>query len=119
MLCSESLQAKEAGALTCLSTSLSSMGSPWESVGIPTLDSLQAASNSFKTPKKVRLGAVLGPATIPVNSRLRGLSFSSVAPLDIDNDDSVEKSKLLGGSSDYHVGVESTKLHISVDLHGV
>jgi hypothetical protein len=73
------------------------MGSPWEEVEIPTLESLQAANNTFKTPKKLlRLGAVLGPATIPVNSRLRGSTFLSVARLDIDNDDSIESLKFNG-----------------------
>jgi hypothetical protein len=40
MASSESLKAKQAGALKCLSTSSSSMGSPWKSFELPTLESL-------------------------------------------------------------------------------
>jgi hypothetical protein len=51
------------------------MASPWEEVKIPILESLQAAINIFKTPKKLRLGTVLGPNTIPVTGRHRGVAF--------------------------------------------
>jgi hypothetical protein len=103
------LKAEQAGALKCSSTSSSSMASPSEEVKIPTLESLQAASDSFTTLKKLRLGAVLGPNTIPVTSRPQGMTFSNVTPLDIDNKDSVERSKIQC----------SVEFYFSTDLHGI
>jgi hypothetical protein len=90
----DSLKAEAAGALK--RSSLSSYGttSPWEEVEIPSLDSLQAASDSFKTPKKLRLGPVLAPDTLPVMNAPRGSYYSQVAPLDIDDEDDVERSKI-------------------------
>jgi hypothetical protein len=90
----ESLKAERADAVKRSSTSSFGSGSPWEEVEIPTLESLQEASESFKTPKKLRLGSVLRPDTIPVTSRPRGGTFSSVSPLDIDDEDAVERSKI-------------------------
>jgi hypothetical protein len=76
------------------STSSFGSGSPCEEVEIPTLESLQEASKSFKTPKKLRLDSVLRQDTIPATSRPCGGNFSSVTPLDIDNEDSVVRSKI-------------------------
>jgi hypothetical protein len=50
-------------------------------------------SNSSKTPKNLRLGAVLGPNTIPVTSRPCNSSFLKVTPLDIDNEEDVKRER--------------------------
>jgi hypothetical protein len=68
------------------------------------LKSLEAASNSFKTPKKLRLGAVLELDTIPVTKGPRGgPSFGNVTALDIDDNNSVEKEKNSASSPDDYV----------------
>lgn len=87
-------KAEKAGALKCLSISLDGIRSSWEEVKIPTLESLQKASISFKTPRKLRVRAVLGPDTIPVTSRPHSSTFSKVTPLDIDNGEDVNRAKI-------------------------
>jgi hypothetical protein len=49
------------------SVSPEDLGSPWEEVEVTSLDSFQAASRGFKTPKKLKLGAVLAPEALPAS----------------------------------------------------
>jgi hypothetical protein len=74
----DSLKAEKVGEVKCSSTTSFGSGSPWEEVEIPMLESLQEASESFKTLTKLRLGPVLMPDSIPVTSRPQGGTFSSV-----------------------------------------
>jgi hypothetical protein len=57
----KALKASKAGA------SVDSVGSPdsWEDVEPPTLASLTWANDTFKTPKKLKLGAMLSPVHVP------------------------------------------------------
>jgi hypothetical protein len=89
----DALKAERTGAIKRSSVSSFGSASPWEDVEIPSLSSLQAASDSFKTPKKLRLGAILGPESVPITSRLRGPQFSEIASLDIDDGEEVERGK--------------------------
>jgi hypothetical protein len=88
------LKAEKAGGLKRSSTTSFGSGSPWEEVEIPNLESLQEASESFKTPKKLRLGHVLRPDSIPVTSRPQCGTFSSMSPLDINDEDLIKRSKI-------------------------
>jgi hypothetical protein len=90
----DSLKAEKAGKLKRSSPSSYGSTSPWEEVEIATLENLKAASESLYTPKKLRLGSVLSLETLPVTSRPRETVFSKVEPQDIDDEDSVETSKI-------------------------
>jgi hypothetical protein len=53
----------------------------WENVGIPTLESLSRASETFKTPKKLKLGPILSLANVPfTNSRIKPMPFIETLP---------------------------------------
>jgi hypothetical protein len=88
------LKAEKVGKLKCSSPSSFGSTSPWEEVESATLESLKAARESLKTPKKLRLGSVLSLDTLPVTSRPRGAVFSKLEPQDIDDNDSVEMSRI-------------------------
>jgi hypothetical protein len=88
------LKAEKVGKLKCSSPSSFGSTSPWEEVESATLESLKAARESLKTPKKLRLGCVLSLDTLPVTSRPRGAVFSKLEPQDIDDNDSVEMSRI-------------------------
>jgi hypothetical protein len=68
----ESLQAKNVGASLHSASQSTGTTSPWEEVELPTLEGLRKASLSFKTRKKLRLGDVLAPDTVPVTGRTQG-----------------------------------------------
>lgn len=114
----DSLKAEKAGKLKCSSPSSFGSASPLEEVKIPTLESLKAASESFKTLKKVRLGPMLSLDTLPITSRPRDAVFLKVDPQDINDDNSVKRAKIQHAPNHY-VGMESVELRISTDLHGV
>jgi hypothetical protein len=90
----ESLQAKRVGA-TAPSTSLSNTAlSPWEEVKLPTLVGLQKARDSFKTPKKLRLGSVLVPETISVANCSHGTSLTTMVDQDINDKEDAKTIKI-------------------------
>jgi hypothetical protein len=86
----DSLHAEVAGA-TLHSSSLSTgTSSPcWEEVELST-----KASNSFKTPKKLRLGDVLNLDTIPVTCHRGGEILTTMVTQDIDDEEVAERSKV-------------------------
>jgi hypothetical protein len=90
----DSLKAEAAEALKRSSQSSYGSTSTWEEVEIPSLETLQAASESFKTPKKLRLGPVLAPGSVRASVVPRGPYYSKVAPLDIDDEVEVEQGKI-------------------------
>jgi hypothetical protein len=59
----DSLRAASAGVSTTGTLS------PWEEVETPILEVFMKASTNFKTPKKLKLGHVLGPGMIPLPHR--------------------------------------------------
>jgi hypothetical protein len=61
---------------------------------LPTLEGLQKARLSFKTPKKVRLGSVLAPDTISVSNRSRGPSLTTMVEHDINDNEAAERIKI-------------------------
>jgi hypothetical protein len=93
----ESLKDKDASGKRPASSSPDELGSPWEEVEVTSLENLQAANRTMKTPKKLKLGAVLAPEALPVPHRPREAYFSTVNPLDIDDPDEEETSKILKG----------------------
>jgi hypothetical protein len=89
----DALKAERTGANKRSSASSFGSASPWEDVEIPSLASLQTASDSFKTPKKLRLGRILEPESVPITNRPRGPQFSEITSLDIDDGEEVERGK--------------------------
>jgi hypothetical protein len=55
------------------------LSSPWEEV--TSLDSLRKASDTFRTPKRLKLGSILSPENVPVLSIARGSPLANVFPL--------------------------------------
>jgi hypothetical protein len=56
------------------------LSSPWEEV--PSLDSLRKASDTFRTPKRLKLGRLLSPENVPVLSSSRNSPLVKVFPLE-------------------------------------
>jgi hypothetical protein len=90
----ESLQAEKVGASLHSASRSTGMKSQWEEVKLPTLEELRKASLSFKTPKKLRLGNVLAPDTVPVMGQARGDVLGTFVDQDIDNNDIIEKTNV-------------------------
>jgi hypothetical protein len=60
------------------------------------LEGLRKASSSspFKTPKKLKLGNVLGPEMIPFTSQPHGTALSNMEDRGIDDNDIAKRSKI-------------------------
>jgi hypothetical protein len=86
------------------------LSSPWEEVEVTLLDHLQAANVSFKTPKKLKLGAVLVPEVLSVPRRPKSTSLTTVNPLDINDGEAEENTKI------QQALLESTEHNVSDDL---
>jgi hypothetical protein len=65
----------------------------WEEVEVATLEILQAANSSSKTSKKLKLGAVLSPETLPV-ARPKSSVLSEITPLTGTDAGDEEKQKI-------------------------
>jgi hypothetical protein len=58
------------------------------------LEGLRKARDSFKTPKKLRLGSVLAPDTVSVSNRSRRTSLTTIVDQDINEDGETERLEI-------------------------
>jgi hypothetical protein len=68
----------------------------WEDVDVPTLESLSKARQTFKTPKKLKLGPLLSPVNVPFKNS-RGEPLSEIEPIWENEEGEVLESKISQG----------------------
>jgi hypothetical protein len=88
----DALKAGRATARLASPGSTDGLSSPWEEV--PSLDSLRKASDTFWTPKRLKLGNMLSPENVPVLSNARGSLLTNVFPLSVDEDEEGQSQKV-------------------------
>jgi hypothetical protein len=89
----DALNAGRAASLLGSPGTMDGLTSPWEEV--PSLDSLRKASDTFWTPKRLKLGNMLSPDTVPVVRVTRGSPLANVFLDDLADNQAVEVERML------------------------
>jgi hypothetical protein len=97
-------------------TLVSTVGTPesWEDVEPPTLASLSRAYDAFKTPKKIKLGAMLSPSQIPTTPSSDRLALTKLEAIEDSMED--EEQRLVVGNGVRTIPAEWYKLDANFEL---